>query len=183
MSLSQEEFDQLHTALMDAFPSQSSLSLMVRTGLGINLSVIVGTGRLLDIVYQLIEWAEAQGRDTELVTKAYEKNSGNPVLCAFVGRFPHLMERSNPPIAYAAVHALDASLDKGIPTENQASEGTQVEIEPNSKRPFISEEHDTTKQPDPGKNQVKTNHREIHSHIYIETGYFGDLNQFSSKKD
>ena len=91
MPLSGQEFDQLHKALISAFPDEESLTLLIRTGLNENLNLIAGTGPGSGTVTSLLIWAESQGRDGELVTQAYLRNSGNPSLRAFVQNASHLV--------------------------------------------------------------------------------------------
>src|SRR5689334_21765490 len=87
MPLSGSQFKQLQEALLSAFPTQSELAQMVQFGLNQNLDAIAGTGRLADVVFQLIRWAEAQSRTVELVTIARDVNPGNLALRAFAEGF------------------------------------------------------------------------------------------------
>jgi hypothetical protein len=83
MNLNGRQIQQFSVALYSAFPSRASLSQMVRFNLDVNLEVIAGGESLADVTFNLISWAEAQGRVEELVVKARESNPGNPVLAAF----------------------------------------------------------------------------------------------------
>jgi hypothetical protein len=78
--LTGEQFKELQTALLDAFPSRQKMEQMVRIELHLNLDAIAGGSDLTDIYFNLIEWAEAQGRTAELVTNARKFNAGNPTL-------------------------------------------------------------------------------------------------------
>lgn len=70
MKLLPGELKQLHSVLLTAFPSESSLLLMVRLQLGENLEV-VAPGSGLDVrILKLIDWAEASGRLENLLTQA-----------------------------------------------------------------------------------------------------------------
>ncbi len=60
---------------------------MVRFKLDTSLATITTGKSLPGSVYDLIEWAESQGRVTELVQKAYERNPGNSELKSFAEEF------------------------------------------------------------------------------------------------
>ena len=87
MKLSGAQLQQILNALISAYPSYAALERMVRFGLSENLQSIAGSGILTDVVFQLISWAQAQGRLEELVREAYEQNPGNPDLRAVAGWF------------------------------------------------------------------------------------------------
>lgn len=70
-------------ALLDAFRSRSSLQQMVSFGLNERLNEIAGTGSLKDTVFELIDWAEEQGRTDELLMAARQANGGNSTLLVF----------------------------------------------------------------------------------------------------
>ena len=72
MSLTGSQFQQLQQALLSAFPTYPALKQMVQFDLDQNLDAIAGTGSLTAVVFQLIEWAEAQGKTEELVKKAHK---------------------------------------------------------------------------------------------------------------
>src|SRR4051812_15111435 len=74
-----QTIQQLHQALLSAFPDQASLSRMVRMGMNLNLATIAGAD-LSDTVFRLISWAESQGRTAELIEQANRQNPGNPDL-------------------------------------------------------------------------------------------------------
>lgn len=46
------------------------------------MEAVAGTGKLITVVFELITWAETQGRLEELITKAREANPNNPELRA-----------------------------------------------------------------------------------------------------
>jgi Effector-associated domain 1 len=73
------------TALLDAFPSEGALARLTTLHLGENLAVITTAGSLRDVVFELLMWARAHGRQRELLRAAREENPGNPRLAAFVG--------------------------------------------------------------------------------------------------
>jgi hypothetical protein len=80
MALTGKQYKQLQDALLGAFPTQPILAQMVQFGLTINLDTIsIGTD-LSQIVFQLIRWAEAQGRTYDLIAAARDANPTNPNL-------------------------------------------------------------------------------------------------------
>jgi internalin A len=70
----------LHNALMSAFLDKSSLEQMLYFGLGKNLNEITRDSNLQDIVFKLMQTAEAQGWLQELIGAARNANSGNSQL-------------------------------------------------------------------------------------------------------
>ena len=80
MPLTGPHFQQLQHAVLSAFPTHSELGQMVRFALNENLDAIGGTGRLADVVFNLITWTEAQGRTEELIVKLRAANLGNAAL-------------------------------------------------------------------------------------------------------
>jgi endonuclease G, mitochondrial len=87
MELKGYQVKQLREAFQSAFPGKSKLKLLVREELERNLDEIVGGGSLTDIVAELIDFAEAEGRLVELVSAAIRRNPGNPKLRLFVESF------------------------------------------------------------------------------------------------
>src|SRR5947199_364521 len=77
MKLSGPQLKQLQEALIDAFPTWQDLSMMVRHGLGEHLPVIAKDGNLQHMVFELLQWAQAQGRLEELIKAALAHNRGN----------------------------------------------------------------------------------------------------------
>jgi len=75
----------LNRALLAAFPSEAELKRMLGLGMGVNLETIA-RGNLVDIVFQVVQWAEATGRVEELLSAASDANRGNPELAAFLRR-------------------------------------------------------------------------------------------------
>jgi hypothetical protein len=67
----------LHIALLDAFPTRRELDRMVALEMGENLNAIASDSNLQQTVFELVGWAERQGRMTELVRGARRQNSGN----------------------------------------------------------------------------------------------------------
>lgn len=73
----------LHNALMDAFPDVKALEQMVSFQLNLPLSSITTTKDLSEATFELIKWANAQGRISDLVEGACKQNIGNPKLREF----------------------------------------------------------------------------------------------------
>ncbi len=82
MSLSGQQRRLLQSALMGAFPTLVSLEQMLSFRLNKNLRAIAGEGSLQEIVFKLIQIAEAQGWLEDLVCAARKENSGNALLQA-----------------------------------------------------------------------------------------------------
>ena len=90
IKLDKSQREQLHKALLGAFPSRLDLKRMVDFGLDQNLDSIVGNSNLDHTVFELIKWAEAQGKVSELIRAAYQANSGNAQLGIFVAQMGFL---------------------------------------------------------------------------------------------
>lgn len=81
MKLSSQQRKKLQEALIDAFPNVASLKQMLSHELDENLEVITGEGRnLQEIIFIIIETANAQGWVEDLVDAAHESNPGNALL-------------------------------------------------------------------------------------------------------
>ncbi len=78
MNLSGQQKKQLQEAVIDAFPTMASLEQMVSHGLGKNLRAVAGEGNLQEVVFKLIQTADAQGWIKDLVRSACNINPGNP---------------------------------------------------------------------------------------------------------
>jgi predicted DsbA family dithiol-disulfide isomerase len=87
MKLGGAQLQQILSALISAYPTVSALDRMASFGLNENLQAIAGSGNLTDVGFELIRWAQAQGRLEELVREAYEQNPGNRDLQAVAGWF------------------------------------------------------------------------------------------------
>jgi len=59
--LSPEQFELLHNALLVAF-NRETLRRMLRTKLDVHLDHVAGNGPFTDVVHEVIEWAERDGR-------------------------------------------------------------------------------------------------------------------------
>lgn len=91
--LSGRELKKLHNALLSAFPDREVLAQMVAFELSEQLNYITGGSNLSNTVFELIEWARAQGRLGELIQSARRHNPGNAALRSFTEdimiRSPH----------------------------------------------------------------------------------------------
>ena len=76
MTLTGPQSQQLHAALLSAFPTRGELTQMVRFALSENLDTIA-TGNLSDVAFALIRWAEARGKLPALLDGALSRNPGN----------------------------------------------------------------------------------------------------------
>ena len=85
--LSGQQSGQLQKALLSAFPSNGVLREMVSVALDQRLDEIAGGGNLSDIVFNLIVWAQARGKVSDLLMGAVKQNPGNPKLRDFATSF------------------------------------------------------------------------------------------------
>jgi hypothetical protein len=77
MGLSGQQRKKLQLALIDAFPTSTSLEQMLLYELDKSLRAIAGEGSLQDIVFRLIQAADSQGWAEELIRAACGSNPGN----------------------------------------------------------------------------------------------------------
>jgi hypothetical protein len=82
MVLSGEQRKQLQEALESAFPTKALLEQMLSHELDKNLEAIAGVGSLQEIIFKIIQIAEAQGWILDLIRAAQQSNPGNPKLKA-----------------------------------------------------------------------------------------------------
>lgn len=87
MKLTGRQYRELADVLLDAFPSCSQLTQMVRFRLDKNLNALAMGDDLREIVFKLIGIAEAEGWTSRLIAAARESNPGNPRLLAFSQHF------------------------------------------------------------------------------------------------
>lgn len=88
MELDGEKRRELREALLSAFPSLGTVELMVHDCLDIRLANVVPTsGPLVDVIFRLVEYVEAQGLLERLAERARGVNPGNPKLKAFTARW------------------------------------------------------------------------------------------------
>ncbi len=80
---------QLWEALQSAFPTIDELEIMVKFGLDENLEQIAGTGRIPNIILELIDWASSRSKFEDLLAAARTHNDTNEDLASFAERFDH----------------------------------------------------------------------------------------------
>lgn len=118
MELRGGQFKQLREALQRAYPGRSKLRLLLREELEVRLDEFVRGGNLEEIVTELVDWAEAEGRLVELVSAAIRRNPGNPRLRQFVESFGILPDRKS-----LAPVACGPEFDWRGPTEERELQG------------------------------------------------------------
>lgn len=99
MELSGEHFNQLHTALLNAF-NRAELTQFVRTELGVDLDHVAGSGTLSEVVTELISWAERNELVADLVAKAAHAVPLNAALQRAAADYPTW--RPQPPLPVLA---------------------------------------------------------------------------------
>lgn len=104
MKLEGTQQKDFHRALMAAFPTLANLTQMVKFGLDENLQAIA-VGDLEDSTFELIRWAESQGRLEQLVNAALQ-HSSNPELHAFARELKLGEPPTQPELAVNFVHVL-----------------------------------------------------------------------------
>lgn len=77
MTLSGKQSKSLVAALLDAFPKRSDLEQLVRYELDEKLDKLVANNDMQTVHFHLIEWAESQGKLTDLLDSAKRQNPGN----------------------------------------------------------------------------------------------------------
>ncbi|MGB7441829.1 MAG: effector-associated domain EAD1-containing protein [Coleofasciculaceae cyanobacterium] len=87
MKLTGKQYEELQKAIESAFPIPAELERMVRFKLETNLRTITSSGSLSEIIFELIGWAESEGRVSELITKACDFKPGNLRLKTFAEQF------------------------------------------------------------------------------------------------
>src|SRR5689334_1345398 len=91
MDLSGAQRAQLQQTLVNTFPKENDLAQMVSFGLNERLQAIASGTTLSEIVFNLIEWADAHGKLEQLIAAATQANPGNKklrALAAQLGRPP-----------------------------------------------------------------------------------------------
>jgi len=111
MRLNGPQYRQLTEALLDAFPTPARLTQMVRFRLDRNLSTIALGDDLTEIVFRLIQTAEAEGWTAQLIAGARDSNPGNPHLLAFAQQFGLAPATPSQPELERIIKATDSFLD------------------------------------------------------------------------
>lgn len=85
--LTGNQYKQFQEALLSAFPARPALAQMVQFGLGISLDAISMGDNLAQIVFQLIQWSQAQGNLAQLMAAARDAAPKNTRLLVFAEQF------------------------------------------------------------------------------------------------
>lgn len=83
MELINNRFEQLEQSLIDAYRVEPDLNRMFRYTFGKGLQIVVGGTTQRDRIFNLIEWADAQGKVVELIRGAHRNNPTNKQLKNF----------------------------------------------------------------------------------------------------
>ena len=83
MELNGAQYEQLEKALSEAYPNEASLSRMVRITFDKRLNELAEGGNHIERIDKLIEWAEAEGREADLIRGAHRRNPTNERLKRF----------------------------------------------------------------------------------------------------
>nr|WP_242025083.1 trypsin-like peptidase domain-containing protein [Leptolyngbya sp. FACHB-60] len=119
--LTGEQFEQLEQALLWAFPHKENLTRLVRIAFNTRLQAVAEGATHTDRVDQLIEWAEAEGRLSDLVAAAQKQNPGNPKLQAFI--ISLTADTPPPPVSGVIAPKQGPSFDWRGPTDERELEG------------------------------------------------------------
>lgn len=88
------QFWQLYTALIHAYPTETDLAELVQLALGVTLPAITAASTMQERVFDVIHWAEAQGKLADLVAASQQRQPENPQLQALaVPRQPTAEQR------------------------------------------------------------------------------------------
>ncbi len=118
MRLTGYEFLQLQQALLSAFPSPASLAQMVRVRFDLNLAAVAGGNNHTEVMFNLITWAESEGKVEALLQRASQENPGNEELKAFVAHYGEA-RAATPPMV---------DLSNWITIHDQGAEGTVAAV-------------------------------------------------------
>lgn len=91
MKLNGRQKKAFHQALQSAFPRRGALEQFVSYDLDENLEAVAGSGPLDDVIYNLIKWAESEGRTEDLLEAAQEAKPDNEKLAEFI----KMLEKDN----------------------------------------------------------------------------------------
>lgn len=81
MALTGQQLRQLQNALSSAFPTSRSLQQVLSFGMSVNLWTIAAErNNMSEIIFDVLQWCESQGRTAELLKVALQNNGGNALL-------------------------------------------------------------------------------------------------------
>lgn len=102
-------------ALLSAFPSRQKLKEMVRIRLGENLDQMAGGKDLAAVVFNLIEWADSNGKAEELLIAGFHHNQGNEELKrVFAERFGFTSNKTRTQLSIQMAMLYNFDLDDQI---------------------------------------------------------------------
>lgn len=78
--LERDAFNQIHLAILEAFPSEHSLEMMLRFEMNEQLNTIAGGRNLSEMVFSLVTWAETHNQVEHLLKGALKQNRSNEML-------------------------------------------------------------------------------------------------------
>ena len=84
MELNKSQRQHLREALISAYRNESNLKIMLSDELDVRLNNIVSGENYNTIVFNLVDWADEQGRLEELISAAYRKTPGNEDFRRFI---------------------------------------------------------------------------------------------------
>jgi len=87
MNLTNEQRKQVRAALLSAFPKRDDLEQMTSYELDLNLDEIAGEQNMRQTVFELIQWAESNGKVEVLIRGAYAQNPHNAEIKALIMLF------------------------------------------------------------------------------------------------
>ncbi len=114
------QFEQLEQALLSAFPTREKLTRMVQITFSQPLQAVAEGTNHTERVDQLIDWAKAEGRLSDLVAAARQQNPGNPKLQAFIRS---LAAEAPQPVSGVSAPKQGPSFDWRGPTDERELEG------------------------------------------------------------
>lgn len=84
VSLTRKQMKDLHRALIEAFPDESDLEMIVQFYLQTRLNRISMAKKYDKVVFDVIEFVNARGKVCDLVKGAFETNPDSPFLAQFI---------------------------------------------------------------------------------------------------
>jgi C1A family cysteine protease len=115
MALTGAQFAAMQAALGSAFRTPAMLRRMLRIRLEVDLDMVAGGDNYGDVLFELITWAESEGRVSELLEKAIEEKPGNVDLQRFVEDYRAVAAKSPPG---------SVDLSSWVTIHDQGAEGT-----------------------------------------------------------
>lgn len=94
MGLTKEQSEELHRAILRAFPTKGELTRVVKHKLGQNLEEVAGDGTLSDVTLRLVARLEARNEVGDFIKGARADNPGNEDLRLFEERHSNDLKQS-----------------------------------------------------------------------------------------